>query len=76
MLAGKRADIEQPGLDCFEPVGIETESLDRPFQLFFAFARLDDGAVERGESVDQQRMVRSDPIEPTRGLAEMREDSL
>ena len=66
MLAGQRAQFEQPRLGRIERFGIVHQRLGRRRQLVLGFARLDHRAVERRQRLGQQRMFGRDPVEPPR----------
>ena len=73
VLAGDRAQLEQPRLGGVERGGIVIERFGGALQPLLGLARLDHRAVERGERLGQQRMLLGDPVEPPRRHAQRRQ---
>src|SRR5690606_35890278 len=64
VLAGQGAQLEKPRLDPVEFGWIERERFGRLLQLLLGLSRLDHRPVQRMESLAEQRVLLSDPIEP------------
>ncbi len=76
MLAGQRADVEQPRFDLFEPRRVERQGVGRAGDAVFGVARLDHRAVERCQGLGQQGMVGRAALDPPRRLAQQRDGAL
>ena len=73
MLAGERANVEQPRLGRVERARVERQRLGRARNPLLGLVGFDQRAVERGQRLGQQRMVGRAALDPPRRLAQLRE---
>ncbi len=70
MLAGKRAQIEQPGLGRLQRSRIVHQRLGGRLELRLGLARLDHRPVKRRQRFGEQRVLGRDPVQFARGDAQ------
>ena len=73
MLAGQRAQIEQPRLDRVEPRRVHRQRLACALQQLFRLCRLDHRPVKSRQRAREQLMLAADPVQPPRRLAQLGE---
>jgi hypothetical protein len=71
VLAGKRADVEQPRLRGIEPRGVERQGVGRAGDSVLGLGRFDHRPVERRQCLGKQRMIRGAALDPPGGQPQL-----